>query len=94
MRSWPPARRADSNDWHTIRRIEILRTKFRRPPTPPDIVPLFEESVKGSLEPGKLADLVMLDRNPLKVEPAAIKDIKLMETIKAGKPVFTLGIPR
>jgi urease alpha subunit len=70
---------------------EILRTKFRRPPTPPDIVPLFEESVKGSLEPGKLADLVMLDRNPLKVEPAAIK---VMETIKAGKPVFTLGIPR
>jgi hypothetical protein len=73
---------------------EILRTKFRRPPTPPDIVPLFEESVKGSLEPGKLAALVMLDRNPLKVEPAAIKDIKVMETIKAGKPVFTLGIPR
>jgi hypothetical protein len=41
---------------------------------------------KGSLEPGKLADLVILDRNPLKVDPAAIKDIKVMETIKSGGP--------
>jgi hypothetical protein len=54
---------------------------------------LFEESAKGSLEPGKLADLVILDRNPLKVDPAAIKDIKVMETIKSGRPVFTLGKP-
>ncbi len=54
---------------------------------------LFEEGDKGSLEPGKLADLVILDRNPLKVDPAAIKDIKVMETIKSGRPVFTLGKP-
>jgi len=54
---------------------------------------LFEESTKGSLEPGKLADRVILDRNPLKVDPAAIKDIKVMETIKSGRPVFTLGKP-
>jgi len=54
---------------------------------------LFEESAKGSLEPGKLADLVILDRNPLKVDPAAIKDINVMETIKSGRPAFTLGKP-
>ncbi|MBL8565197.1 MAG: amidohydrolase [Hyphomicrobiaceae bacterium] len=53
----------------------------------------FEESDKGSLEPGKLADLVVLDRNPLKVDPMAIKDIRVMETIKAGKSVFTLASP-
>ena len=39
----------------------------------------FEEDSKGSLEPGKVADLVILDQNPLKVEPLAIKDIKVME---------------
>jgi predicted amidohydrolase YtcJ len=47
-----------------------------------------EEKSKGSLEPGKLADLVLLDGNPLTVEPMAIKDIKVLETIKEGKSVY------
>jgi predicted amidohydrolase YtcJ len=47
-----------------------------------------EQATKGSLEPGKLADLVILDRNPLKVEPMAIKDIKVVETIKEGKTIY------
>lgn len=47
-----------------------------------------EQASKGSLEVGKLADLVILDQNPLKVDPMAIKDIKVVETIKAGKTVF------
>ncbi len=47
-----------------------------------------EENSKGSLETGKLADLVILDRNPLKVDPVAIKDIKVVETIKEGKTVY------
>jgi hypothetical protein len=48
-----------------------------------------EQDSKGSLEPGKLADLVILDRNPLAVEPMAIKDIKVVETIKEGKTIYT-----
>jgi len=48
----------------------------------------FEEKTKGSLEPGKLADFVILDKNPLKVEPMAIKDIKVVETIKEGKSIY------
>jgi len=48
-----------------------------------------EEAAKGSLEPGKLADLVILDKNPLKVQPLAIKDIKVIETIKEGKPIYS-----
>lgn len=47
-----------------------------------------EEKTKGSLEVGKLADLVILDKNPLTVEPMAIKDIKVLETIKEGKTIF------
>lgn len=47
-----------------------------------------EETTKGTLEPGKLADLVILEQNPLKVEPKVIKDIKVLETIKEGKTVY------
>ena len=48
-----------------------------------------EQDSKGSLAVGKRADLVILDKNPLKVEPMAIKDIKVVETIKDGKTVYT-----
>lgn len=48
-----------------------------------------ETADKGSLEVGKLADLVILDKNPLKVQPMAIKDIKIIETIKEGKTIYS-----
>lgn len=47
-----------------------------------------EAGEKGSLEPGKLADLVILDGNPLEAEPMAIKDIKVVETIKEGRTIW------
>jgi hypothetical protein len=49
----------------------------------------FEEDKKGSLEQGKLADLVILDKNPLKVAPDDIKEIVVLETIKEGNTVFS-----
>ena len=50
---------------------------------------LKEETSKGTLEVGKLADLVILEKNPLKVETTTIKDIAVLETIKEGKTVYT-----
>jgi predicted amidohydrolase YtcJ len=47
-----------------------------------------EADSKGSIKSGKKADLVILDKNPLKVSPVTIKDIKVMETIKEGKTVY------
>ena len=48
----------------------------------------FEEKSKGSLEVGKLADLVILDKNPLLIDPMEITNVKVMETIKEGKSVY------
>ncbi|RLS33828.1 MAG: amidohydrolase [Planctomycetota bacterium] len=47
-----------------------------------------EQATKGSLEVGKLADLLILDKNPLTVAPMSIKDIRIIETIKEGKAIY------
>lgn len=49
---------------------------------------IFEESRKGRIKPGLLADFVILDRNPLTTPVDDIKDIKVRETIKAGRSVW------
>lgn len=48
----------------------------------------FEEDSKGTLETGKRADLVILDRNPLTVPTEEIKDIKVLVTIKDGERLY------
>lgn len=48
----------------------------------------FEESKKGSLEVGKLADLVIVEQNPLTMDKSKLKDLKVLETIKEGRSVY------
>ncbi len=50
-----------------------------------------EEHIKGSLEKGKLADLVILSENPLTAEVGRLKDITVLETIKQGKTIFKIN---
>ena len=48
-----------------------------------------EEDIKGTIEEGKLADLVILSDNPITCDPMKIKDIEVLETIKEGKTLYT-----
>ncbi len=52
----------------------------------------FEEHRKGTLEVGKLADMVILSKDPLAIDPMTINQIKVTETIKDGKTVFASQI--
>ena len=48
----------------------------------------FEEDDKGSITPGKRADLVILERNPLTANPADLANIGIVETFSRGESVF------
>lgn len=48
----------------------------------------YEEEIKGSIEPGKLADLVILDQNITTIAPEKIRDLKVIKTIVGGNAVY------
>ena len=48
----------------------------------------FEESIKGEIQPGMLADFVVLGENPFDVEPQALKDVPIIATYLDGKRVY------
>jgi predicted amidohydrolase YtcJ len=47
------------------------------------------EHVKGSLEPGKFADIAVVDRNPFEIDPDDLKDICCLMTVVGGRVVHT-----
>lgn len=52
----------------------------------------FEESRKGSLEVGKLADFVILSADPTAVDPEKLDTLKVTETVKEGETIFRLDM--
>jgi predicted amidohydrolase YtcJ len=48
----------------------------------------FEEDIKGSITPGKLADMVVLSADPLRLPPEQIKDVRVEMTIVDGRVVW------
>ena len=47
----------------------------------------FEEDIKGTLDAGKLADFVILEKDPHDVDPDTIKDIRILRTVLGGQIV-------
>ena len=53
--------------------------------------PSREEQLKGTITAGKLADLVILEKDPHDVDPNAIKDIRVVRTMAGGRTTFPKG---
>jgi predicted amidohydrolase YtcJ len=51
----------------------------------------FQENEKGSITPGKLADMVIVSDDIFTIEPAKIRDAKILETIVGGRVVYDSG---
>jgi predicted amidohydrolase YtcJ len=49
----------------------------------------FEEEIKGSIEPGKLADFVVLDEDIMQGDPKRIEQMNVLMTVVGGKTVFS-----
>ena len=47
-----------------------------------------EGAIKGSIEPGKLADMVVISDDILRIPPSAIRDLKVLKTIVGGRVVY------
>jgi predicted amidohydrolase YtcJ len=52
----------------------------------------FQEQAKGSIEPGKLADMVVLSQDVLTVAPAAIRDTRVLKTFLGGVEIYDASI--
>lgn len=50
----------------------------------------FEEKSKGTIEVGKVADFVILDKNPLKIDPMELANLKVEQTIKGGERIYKM----
>ncbi len=51
----------------------------------------FQENEKGSITPGKLADMVLLGDDIFSIDPTKIRDVKVLKTIVGGKVVWDAG---
>jgi predicted amidohydrolase YtcJ len=49
---------------------------------------LFRESDHGTLEVGKIADFVVLDRNPMSVDTHEVRNIKVLATYRRGNKSY------
>ena len=77
---------ANPNGWVPEQKITVEQALFAY--TRDAAYASFEEQIKGTLTPGKLADFVILDQNLLEIAAPDIRDVKVVRTVVGGKTVF------
>jgi predicted amidohydrolase YtcJ len=77
---------AEGRVWGPKQRISV--TEALRICTMHGAYASFEEGTKGSLTPGKLADIVILEKDPHAVDPDEIAGIRVVRTILGGRTTF------
>jgi predicted amidohydrolase YtcJ len=77
---------APDDGWHPEERID-LETALRAY-TVNNAWAAGEEDLKGSLEPGKLADIVVVDRDPFAIDPSELKNCRVLFTIVGGRVIY------
>ena len=94
------------NPWWSIWCVVARRTRAGRPICPEEGLTVleairlyttysayagFEEASKGSLEPGKLADLIVLSEDPFEIPVDALKDVQVAKTVVGGRVVHSIN---
>ncbi len=74
------------NGWHSEQ--AMTREEALRSYTTWGAYAGFEENLKGSIEAGKLADFVIIDRDLMNCPAEEIKDIQALETVVGGETVY------
>ena len=83
------ARRTEVKDTQMGTEQKVTREEAVRMYTINGAYLTFEEDLKGSLEPGKLADIVIIDRDIMTCAEDDIKDTKVLRTILGGKTIYS-----
>ncbi|HYW47117.1 MAG TPA: amidohydrolase family protein [Bryobacteraceae bacterium] len=85
-------RHAADARWQTPRRLgsraEITVAEAIRAYTWGSAYASFEEKIKGSIEPGKLADMAVLSSDILTIDPAEIAKVKVAMTVFDGRVIY------
>ena len=88
---WEALARWDADSERRIGDSHLTREEAFRLITQTGPMLTWEEDRKGTLEIGKLGDIVVLDEDPLSCEEDSIKDIGVVRTFVGGREVFGPG---
>jgi Amidohydrolase family len=84
---------AQRGGWQRACHIGLPRKAVLRAITMNSSYELHQDDATGSIEVGKLADLIVLDRNFFTIPAEQIADIKVVQTIVGGRTVYDAGSP-
>ena len=89
---WEALARYDADSGRRLGESNLTREEALRMICQTGAMVTWEEDVKGTLEPGKMADMAVLDADPLSCAEDALKDIRVKHTFVGGREVFGPGM--